>query len=106
MFLGLSLQGVGYLAAPILALIGEWDLARGEDEAEVGLRPSQVEDGERERDGSDRPSEQGDGAAGEEEAKVALAQGSEVDPQRQLAERFSAQRASPAYDCQNGIARS
>jgi cellulose synthase/poly-beta-1,6-N-acetylglucosamine synthase-like glycosyltransferase len=31
LFLGLSLQGVGYLAAPILALIGEWDLARGAD---------------------------------------------------------------------------
>ena len=27
MFLVLSLQGIGYLAAPILALIGEWDLA-------------------------------------------------------------------------------
>jgi membrane-associated phospholipid phosphatase len=31
LFLRLSLQGVGYLAAPILALIGEWDLARGAD---------------------------------------------------------------------------
>ena len=31
LFLGLSLHGVGYLAAPILALIGEWDLARGAD---------------------------------------------------------------------------
>ena len=37
LFLGLSLHGVGYLAAPILALIGEWDLARGADrEAAAG----------------------------------------------------------------------
>jgi hypothetical protein len=31
LFIWLSLQGVGYLAAPILALVGEWDLARGAD---------------------------------------------------------------------------
>ena len=43
-------------------------------EAEVGLRAGQVEDGERERDGCDRAADEGDRAAGEEEAELALAQ--------------------------------
>ena len=40
LFIGLSLQGVGYLATPILALIGEWELARGADREAAADAPT------------------------------------------------------------------
>ena len=50
------------------------DLACGEDQAEVGLRARQLEDGERQRDRRDRAADQRDRAAGEEEAELALSE--------------------------------
>ena len=58
------------------------DLARGEDQAEVGLRARQVEDGERERDRRDRAADEGDRPAGEEEAELALAERRASSPAR------------------------
>jgi hypothetical protein len=52
----------------------ERHLLRGENQAEVGLRPGQVEDGERQRNGRDRAARERDRATGEEEAELALAQ--------------------------------
>lgn len=51
----------------------ERDLARRQDQAEVGLRPCQVEDGESEGDRRDRVAEERDRPAGEEKSKLALA---------------------------------
>ena len=52
--------------------------ARGEDEAEVGLRSGQVENGEGERDRRDRVAEDRDRAPGEEEAELALGERAEA----------------------------
>ena len=50
------------------------DRARREDEAEVGLRAGQVEDGERERDVRERVADERGRSAEEEEPELALAQ--------------------------------
>ena len=49
-------------------------LLRGENQAEVGLRACEIEDGERERHRSDGAACERDRATGEEKAELALAQ--------------------------------
>ena len=74
---------------------------RREAEADRGRTAAVVEDRERDRDRSEVGPDVRDRAGGEEQAE-------RRQPERpgHARARFSAQRLSPAYDCQSGIAKS